>query len=679
MATILAGRWPALKPLPVFKYETDGYRASVDFDKLRGEWVCRKTARPSNKIQELRGGLRQIIAALPGAGANFSEGSVTEAAIEQELPKDANRRREAMLEWREHYENGARFSELQSGLAENQRREFEEILRLTLTARQLQCNAKNIAYVFDALASAGGRFTTLIEISQRAKLGGQAEPPAANEAAARPLEMGAAVGGAAPVFPETLSMAPMAMGVVEPEEAPMTWAEPMAQAGAPVTEASAPARWHAEPPSAVEDFPQEELEEEDIRSREEPRSKERRENLAAWAALVQRGSMQPVASVAGGPQLPTRTLEISGLQVAALAILFAVISFTVGLAMARGLFGERLEDAQKTMLASARRSAGLANRGGGSSAGSELSSGNENPRNESASGKETAAGATGVDRRTVQSEPAPPAAVAQTMSSPGEPGDAGGAQPSGSMNPAVAPAGTADRATPATNSALTGKTAEPPAAGAESARVTSRDVIPTAKLPAAKAFSTDVAMDGAAKNLAPNRMGPSLTPYVTRPSAVLVTMPTRGNKPLRVIFPEKAIAASSTFAMTSQFSVMLPAEPGAATRKPARLQSGALLSFVWPRYARAGRRLANAETVKVRTTIGKFGQVEDIQLVSGSTALFPAVKNAMRQWQYRPTLLNQRAVASQQEVTIEFRPPADRGFGSKAARAYMAQGDAGSE
>src|SRR5580704_7204700 len=61
---LLAGRWPPLKPLPVFKYETDEYRASIDFDKTRGEWVCRKTSLPSNKVQELRSGLREIIMAL---------------------------------------------------------------------------------------------------------------------------------------------------------------------------------------------------------------------------------------------------------------------------------------------------------------------------------------------------------------------------------------------------------------------------------------------------------------------------------------------------------------------------------------------------------------------------------------------------------------------------------------
>ena len=91
MKLILAGGWPPLKPLPIFKYETDEYRAAIDFDKTRGEWVCRKTLFPSNKIQELRGGLTEITMALPhGVAEAFTEEAATEHQ-EQELEKDAHR------------------------------------------------------------------------------------------------------------------------------------------------------------------------------------------------------------------------------------------------------------------------------------------------------------------------------------------------------------------------------------------------------------------------------------------------------------------------------------------------------------------------------------------------------------------------------------------------------------
>jgi outer membrane biosynthesis protein TonB len=70
-----------------------------------------------------------------------------------------------------------------------------------------------------------------------------------------------------------------------------------------------------------------------------------------------------------------------------------------------------------------------------------------------------------------------------------------------------------------------------------------------------------------------------------------------------------------------------------------------------------GDRYGSAETVKVRTTIGQSGHVQDIKLVSGSISLLPATMSAIRLWRYRPTLFNKRPVQVQQDVTIEFLPP----------------------
>src|SRR5919109_2625728 len=167
MKSILAGTWPPLKPLPVFKYETDEYRATISFDRKRGEWVCRKTSLPSNEVQELRGGLREITMALPhGEAEIFTEGAEPQ---EQELEKDAHRRFQAIREWREKHKSGALYFELRDFLSEGQRTELDDSLRLSLTARQLQFNPKNVADVFDDLSVAGGRFAALIEFAKRNK------------------------------------------------------------------------------------------------------------------------------------------------------------------------------------------------------------------------------------------------------------------------------------------------------------------------------------------------------------------------------------------------------------------------------------------------------------------------------------------------------------------------------
>jgi len=139
---------------------------------------------------------------------------------------------------------------------------------------------------------------------------------------------------------------------------------------------------------------------------------------------------------------------------------------------------------------------------------------------------------------------------------------------------------------------------------------------------------------------------------------MLVRGPGDGSKPFRVVFQEKPIAASPSLAMTSQLSVFVSPEPGAAAaRKPNRLQGGQIVSYVWPRYPRLGDRYGSAQTVKVRTTIGKLGQVLDIKPVSGSSSLLPAAMSAIRLWHYKPTLLDNRPVEVQQEVTLRFRQP----------------------
>jgi hypothetical protein len=145
--------------------------------------------------------------------------------------------------------------------------------------------------------------------------------------------------------------------------------------------------------------------------------------------------------------------------------------------------------------------------------------------------------------------------------------------------------------------------------------------------------------------------------YQSPRSGILVTAPAEG-KPTRLVFPEKLIAVSSSFAITSQLSVLVFPEPGpAVAHQPARLQAGELISYVEPRYPRRERRYGMTETVKVHATIGQSGQVMDVTPVSGPVSLFPTAISAVHVWRYKPTLLNDRPVQAQQDVTIEFRPP----------------------
>jgi hypothetical protein len=167
-------------------------------------------------------------------------------------------------------------------------------------------------------------------------------------------------------------------------------------------------------------------------------------------------------------------------------------------------------------------------------------------------------------------------------------------------------------------------------------------------------------ISAAPRNSAPRSVTPATgaAPYRSPPSAILVTPPAEGSKPSRLTFPKKQIAVSSSFAITSQLSVLVFPEPGpAVTHQPARLQAGELVSYVEPRHPRPGHRYGLTETIKLRATIGQHGQVLDIRPVSGPIFLLSSAMSAVRVWRYKPTLLNERPIQAQQDITIEFRLP----------------------
>jgi TonB family protein len=286
-------------------------------------------------------------------------------------------------------------------------------------------------------------------------------------------------------------------------------------------------------------------------------------------------------------------LELSGFHVAAVAFLFAVISLSVGLTVGRGPLGMHFRDTEKSIPAVDATSPALLNRPGATSS---LTS--------------TPPAANTFHAPAVN--PPPP----ETEESSSE---------NATANPEPSPERNGSTGLSARNS--------PP-------RVSPKPV-------------------HSPKAVGPTSVAPrNLAPRGITPSAVLVRGPGDGSKPFRLTLPEEPIAASSSFAMTSQLSVLVAPEPGAGvTHEPARLQPAELVSFVWPRYPRPGDRYGSSETVKVRTTIGKLGQVLDVKLVSGSTSLLPAAMSAIRLWRYRPTLLNKRPVQAQQDVTIEYLPP----------------------
>jgi protein TonB len=74
-------------------------------------------------------------------------------------------------------------------------------------------------------------------------------------------------------------------------------------------------------------------------------------------------------------------------------------------------------------------------------------------------------------------------------------------------------------------------------------------------------------------------------------------------------------------------------------------------SPVYPPIARAARVQG---TVVLQAKISKTGSIEDLHVVSGPTMLQQAAQDAVRQWRYKPYLLNGEPVEVETTVNVIF-------------------------
>ena len=59
-------------------------------------------------------------------------------------------------------------------------------------------------------------------------------------------------------------------------------------------------------------------------------------------------------------------------------------------------------------------------------------------------------------------------------------------------------------------------------------------------------------------------------------------------------------------------------------------------------------------TVILEATISKEGTIEDLKVISGHPLLTGAAIDAVKQWRYKPTLLNGEAVEVTTTITVNF-------------------------
>ncbi len=86
------------------------------------------------------------------------------------------------------------------------------------------------------------------------------------------------------------------------------------------------------------------------------------------------------------------------------------------------------------------------------------------------------------------------------------------------------------------------------------------------------------------------------------------------------------------------------------------VQAANLIRRVQPEYPEAARAAGIAGDVQFSIIIGRDGTVQNVQLVSGHPLLVEPAVEAVRNWVYRPTLLNGSPVEVATTVTVSFPP-----------------------
>jgi len=87
------------------------------------------------------------------------------------------------------------------------------------------------------------------------------------------------------------------------------------------------------------------------------------------------------------------------------------------------------------------------------------------------------------------------------------------------------------------------------------------------------------------------------------------------------------------------------------------VSQGLLINQVQPVYPPSAVRIKREGAVERRATISTRGDITTVKVVSGDPLLAPAAVEAVKQWKYRPYLLNDTPVEMQTPITVKFSLP----------------------
>ena len=103
--------------------------------------------------------------------------------------------------------------------------------------------------------------------------------------------------------------------------------------------------------------------------------------------------------------------------------------------------------------------------------------------------------------------------------------------------------------------------------------------------------------------------------------------------------PDHAVSAASAVAPPIRIS---------------RMSEGDLVRKVLPAYPPLARSARIQGQVVLQAVISKQGVIENLKVLAGHPMLVPAAIEAVRQWRYRPYVLNNEPVEVETQITVNF-------------------------
>lgn len=106
---------------------------------------------------------------------------------------------------------------------------------------------------------------------------------------------------------------------------------------------------------------------------------------------------------------------------------------------------------------------------------------------------------------------------------------------------------------------------------------------------------------------------------------------------------------------TSSISAIPKLEPVKRIRVSQGVTQGLLVHKVEPQYPKIALAARITGVVQLHAIISKDGNIKELQTLSGPPLLIPSAIDAVKQWRYRPYLLNGEAVEVETSVTVTFQ------------------------